>query len=168
MHSAAKLGQPSDSRKTANYDPKVEAESVAYRNSEGLLCIPHLAIYGTMRKVATNFKAKGKGKKTLKDFVYSGLQVNPEMIPLNEQEYTIDASPVVIQRSRVLRWRPRFNKWSCSFEITIVDPRVWSDVQVRDLLEDAGRYAGLLDSRPLYGLFEIEKITDAKTGKEIR
>lgn len=158
----------SDNKKKMKYIPEDEAEFVTYRNKEGKLCVPALAILSMMRKSATNFKAPGRGKKTLKDFVYSGLRIQgSDLIPLDQQEYTIDARIVVRNRARVMAWKPRFDEWSLTFVIDIVDESTWDGSMVRTILEDGGKYSGLLDFRPLYGTFEIVSVTDLSTGKPV-
>lgn len=158
----------SDNKKKIKYIPEVEAEAVTYRNGEGVLCIPALAILSMMRKSAVNFKAPGRGKKTLKEFVYSGLRIEgDDLIPLDQQEYVIDSRIVVRNRARVMAWKPRFNEWSLTFVIEIVDDATWDGSMIRTVLEDGGKYSGLLDFRPLYGTFEIVSMIDLDTGKPV-
>ena len=158
----------SDNKKKIKYVPEVEAEAITYRNKEGKLCIPALAILSMMRKSAVNFKAPGRGKKTLKDFVYSGLRIEgSDLIELDQQEYEIDSKIVVRNRARVMSWKPRFNDWSLTFIIEIVDESTWDGAMIRTILEDGGKYSGLLDFRPLYGTFEIVSMVDMSTGKPV-
>lgn len=166
MNSPSKVGED-QSKKNIIYIPADEAEKVAYRSPDKKLCIPSMAMLSALRESAVNFKAKGKGRKSLKSFVYSGLQVNPLHIVLNEQTYVIDARPVGIKGDRIMRWRPRFDKWSCSFEIEVLDPTVWDGGSIKQVLIDVGKYTGILDFRPLYGTFVVEKLVDA-SGKEIK
>jgi hypothetical protein len=79
MNAPNKIGEQK-SKKQTNYDPAKEAEDLAYRNSDGMLFIPFMAILGTLRKSASNFRVPGKGRKTFKDFVYSGIQVYPSEV----------------------------------------------------------------------------------------
>jgi hypothetical protein len=110
-----------------------------------------------MRKAAVNYKKGGAGKKTLKDYVYSGLQVDPYDIPVTPPKWVIDARPVKVGQARVIRWRPRFDTWELTFTITILDPEVWDPRTVREIMDGAGKYIGLCDNRPLNGLFEVTK-----------
>lgn len=69
----------------------------------------------------------------------------------------VDTRGVKVSMSRVMRTRPRFDKWSltvdCLINPTIVDPptvlRAW---------EDAGQMIGLGDYRPRFGRFNVEAI----------
>jgi hypothetical protein len=167
MHSPAGIGK-SSTKKSNNYDPMEEATAVLYLNSDNVICVPSMAILGALRKAATEHKAKGRGRKTLRDFVYSGLVIDEELIPLPNQEWVVDARPVVVQRSRIMRWRPRFDKWELKFTISIVDPSVWNGTDIRNILEDAGKFVGLLDFRPLFGLFKVQSMINTNTGKEVK
>jgi len=61
---------------------------------------------------------------------------------------------VVINRARVPKARPKFEKWMLEFTVEILDPVVTSS-SLKEILIDAGKYNGLLDFRPLFGLFEV-------------
>jgi hypothetical protein len=169
MHSTAGMLVPkSKTVKSSEHDPIEEAKLCLYLNDDQKICVPSMAILSAMRKSASNHKKAGAGKKTLKDFVFSGIRIEPDMIELPNQEYTIDIRPVVIMRSRVMRARPLFKDWGLTFQIEIIDDQTWDAGTVRAILEYAGKYMGLLDFRPLFGTFVIESMKDSKTGKEIK
>ena len=168
MHSPAALLKPKNRKiKSTDHNPEEEAKESLYLNDEGKICVPSLAVLSCLRKAAVNLKKPGSGKKTLKDYVYSGLSIEPDMIPLDNQIYEIDIRPVTVQRVRIMRARPIFKNWSLQFKITIQDPSTWDNGIVRSVLEDAGKYQGLLDFRPLFGTFKVERLTD-ENGKEIK
>lgn len=168
MHAPTGIGAPRSSKRVTSYDPQAEAEAALYRDSNGTICVPNLVILAALREAAKEHKAPGKGRKTLKNFILSGLRIRPEMIEISPQTWSIDERPVVVQRSRVLRWRPRFENWSLEFDITIVDEATLSPTTVRNVLEDAGKFVGLCDFRPLFGTFEVEGLVDTTTGLEVR
>ncbi len=88
--------------------------------------------------------------------ITSGIVIEPEEIPLITTEpYEIDARGVVIQRARVIRWRPKFNQWKFQFKITILDDENISVPVVKDILEKAGSTKGIGDYRPRYGRFMV-------------
>jgi len=138
------------------YDPKEEAERKTYRDSKGNLCLPSIHFKSAMVKAGTDFKMVGK--KSYKEYCKSGIFIEPELIKLTPQEYTIHEEPVVIARARVMSWRPRFDKWSCEFEIEITDEMLNQNT-IKDILESAGKYKGCGDHRPEFGRF---KVTDFK------
>ena len=110
--------------------------------------------------MASDFKSSGK--KTYKAYILAGLQISPFQIPLLDAttsqgaEYQVDIQPVVINKARVLGFRPRFDNWAVEFGLEILDPILTPNV-VKDILETAGRFQGIGDYRPLYGLFSVEE-----------
>ena len=167
MHSPAGLAAPKERKvKSSEHDVDEEAKECLYLNEHGKISVPSMAVLSSMRKAATQLKKAGAGKKTLKDFVFSGLQIDPEMIELPDQKYEVDVRPVVIQYSRIMRARPMFKNWGLKFKITILDEMTWDPGTVRQVIEEAGKYQGLLDFRPLFGRFEV---TSVKNGaKEVK
>jgi hypothetical protein len=167
MHSTTAMLKPKSNKvKSSEHDPVEEAKDCLYLNEAKKICVPSMAVLSSMRKAATQLKKAGAGKKTLKDFVFSGLRIEPEMIELPNQNYEVDIRPVVIMRSRIMRARPLFKEWNLTFEVEIVDEQTWDSGMVRQVLEEAGKYNGLLDFRPLFGTFSVESVT--KDGKEVK
>ena len=167
MHSTAAMLIPKSNKvKSSEHDPVIEAKQCLYLNESGKICVPSMAVLSAMRKAATQLKKAGAGKKTLKDFVFSGLRIEPEMIELPNQNYEVDIRPVVIMRSRIMRARPLFKEWDLSFQIEIIDEQTWDAGMVRQVIEEAGKYQGLLDFRPLFGTFEV--VSMKVGGKEVK
>ena len=142
------------------YIPEEEAEVKTYRTEEGKLYLPNTHFEASMVKAATDFKMTGR--KTYKEYVKAGVFVEQEEIILDQQEYEIHAEPVVIQRSRVMRWRPKFKEWSCSFTIEITDDMI-NQSTLKEILGMAGKYKGVGDHRPRFGRF---KVTEWKITKK--
>jgi hypothetical protein len=73
----------------------------------------------------------------------------------------VDARGVVVQRARIMRYRPCFPEWSCQVEINY-DPAKIDEADLLLSLENAGKYVGLGDFRPgkkgTFGRFEVAKI----------
>ena len=134
------------------YDPKEEAEKKTYRTEDGKLFIPNTHFKASMVKASADFKMTGR--KTYKDYVKAGVFVETEQIILDQQEYEIHSEPVVIQRARVMSWRPKFKEWSCSFVIEIVDEMI-NPTTLKEILSMSGKYKAVGDLRPEYGRFEI-------------
>lgn len=159
MNSAKQLLLPKSKKvKSSEHNIEEEAKLCLHLDEEGRIVVPSMALLSAMRKAAANLKKAGSGKKTLKDFVFSGLKVEPFVIELSPQKYEVDVQIVTIQRARVPRARPLFKNWSLEFQIVIIDEQTWDPGTVRQVLEDAGKYQGLLDFRPLYGTFQISSM----------
>ncbi len=144
-------GTPSRGKKV--YIPSEEAEKVAYRNEEGKLVLPTNHFKAAMVKSATDFIAKGK--KTYKDFIKSGLLMCEIETEITPNKYIIYTCPVVVNRSRIARHRPRINEWSCKFTMEIIDETWLNQSIVKEILGTAGKYKGIGDNRPEFGRFEI-------------
>ncbi|KPA15232.1 hypothetical protein MHK_004565 [Candidatus Magnetomorum sp. HK-1] len=115
-----------------------------------------------MIKSATEFKFSGR--KTYKELFKAGVYVDPLYIPHKIQTFEIDKQPVVINKARIMRCRPRFDDWELEFKIQIRDDRI-EGLIVKEVLENAGKYHGIGDYRPRYGLFEVTKFNILSSGK---
>lgn len=167
QHSTYAMTLPKSKKvKSSEYDSEEEARLCLYKDDNGINCIPSMHFLAALKKSAVNLKKAGAGKKTLKDFVFSGLEITPEMMPLTPQEYKVDVQIVKVGTARVARSRPLFKNWEVKFQITIKDDQTWDAGTVRQVLEDAGKYQGIGDYRPLYGTFEV---VDMRVGdKEVK
>ena len=150
-----RLNKPSRGREELTL--KEEAEKLLYFDEKETIVIPSLCILGCLRKSATNFKVPGRGRKTHKDFIYAGIKIESENIPLiAKKEWKVDLQTVVIGSGRIVKARPRFDEWKLNFKIDILDIIITSTT-LKEILVDAGKFNGLCDFRPLFGLFSVEK-----------
>lgn len=63
-----------------------------------------------------------------------------------------DTRAMTVMRSKIMRTRPRFNRWETTFIYMYDDENI--DLQtIVNTIEYAGKYVGLCDSRPRYGQF---------------
>lgn len=144
-------------RRGTGYDPEVEAKAGLHTNGGGIVCEPSSHIEGCVVDAARDFKVPGKGRRTYQSYVRAGVVVLPEMIPVKPQEYTVDLRSVVIQRARVPKARPRFDAWELDFTAQVTDPEIIEGATLRAILESAGRFTGIGDYRPKFGLFTVTK-----------
>ena len=70
---------------------------------------------------------------------------------IHNYEYR-DTRPMSVMKAKVMRTRPRFDKWEISFNMMYNDEKMDLDTIV-NIMEYAGNYVGLCDSRPKYGKF---------------
>lgn len=142
-------------RRDEQYSPQTDAENVLYKDEKIGCYAPSTKLEACLRETAKGFKGKGKG--TMKATVLSSVFVEPEKIPLNKQTYDeIDLRPVVIQRNRVVKGRPKFNSWELEFILKFDGSRIKKN-DLRDILEEAGAAKGIGDYRPKFGRFKIER-----------
>jgi len=143
--------------KTKKYVPKDEAEKVAYRTEKGKLFVPSTAVRASMIN-ASSFKKIGK--YAAKAIVSASVYIpEPELI-LDKQKYDVDMRTVVIQRSRVVKFRPVIKEWKLNFEM-IYNPDLIDPDFIKQILTEAGQRIGLLDFRPQktgsFGMFKVTK-----------
>ena len=124
----------------------------------GQIVQPAEHILQAIIKRLSGFKIQGKGKKTYKELGVGALNITPEYIPHNNQEWVPDSRTVVVPstRGRVVRVRPKFENWSLNFEIEIWNDDLPVEV-IKDALDIAGREGGLGDYRPRFGRFIVTK-----------
>lgn len=78
----------------------------------------------------------------------------PEALFADEERRFVDVRGVKIGQQKVMRCRPIFRQWACTFT-AIIDETILDNDQVLMCLQDAGRYCGLGDYRPRFGRFEV-------------
>jgi len=157
MHAPVELESKPKLRRGEHLDPKVEAEKYLYKDEKGNIVIPSVNIKACIRDAGANYKVSGR-RSTFKSMIKAGLDIQPfPHVPLEHDAWVVDIRPVVVQRARILRARPRFDKWALEFEIINKDPTVIHADTLKKILEDAGKYYGLGDFRPEFGLFKVEK-----------
>ena len=142
-------------RRSGSIDYTKEAEKSLYKSKDGMIFEPSSHIEGSMIKAATSFQIPGKGKKTFKDMFRAAVFVEPMEIPIEPQSYEIDIQPVVVNRARVRRHRPRFDEWNLNFKIISLEEEQLDGATIQRILEHAGKFCGLGDWRPKYGRFEV-------------
>jgi len=130
------------------WEPEKQAEIVEYRDPENGMCfIPGVAIQRAL--IGAAVYSKGKGRATLQKPVAACVLVSPERCSLGVKSYSVDSRPVVVPatKGRIIRHRPRFDEWKCSFDLEC-DDELLSEAQLRIVVDDAGSRVGLLDFRP--------------------
>jgi len=157
MHAPTGLGDKPRLRRGEHLEPKVEAESYLYKDEKGNIVIPSVNVKACIREAGRNYRIKGR-RTTFASMIRAGLDIRPfPHIPLIHDGWKVDIRPVVVQRSRILRARPRFDKWALEFEIINHEPTIIHKETLQKILIDAGKYYGLGDFRPEFGLFKLEK-----------
>jgi hypothetical protein len=158
----AKENEVAKKRGREEISAQVEAERCLYKAADGTVFIPAFCLLSAMRAAGVNRLVPGKGKKTYKGYIFSGVRITPDEMPvLTEKGWAPDLKPVVIGKARVIKARPRFDDWAVECELQIVDPII-TKADLKEILIEAGKYNGLCDFRPLYGLFDVERFEEIK------
>lgn len=147
-------------KKQVVYDPREEAEKKLILDADGDLAQPGSHFEGSMIRAAVNYKMKGK--KTYKDAFKAGIVVEPLLVKHKITTWEIDERTAVIQRNRIMRWRPKLPEWELDFTIVIRDENI-EPLTLLAILQEAGLYHGVGDYRPKFGLFDVTKfVVDGK------
>ena len=143
--------------------PAEQAELKAYRTTDGMLYVPGVNMWSCLRNAGVY--SKGKGRASLKKVVAACLYLEPQVLPLGTDSYELDSRRVVISSTRgaVIRHRPRLDEWELEFRISW-DGELISEVQMREIADNAGSRVGILDFRPErngpYGRFMVTEWTE--------
>lgn len=188
MHNpASATGRHGKKPKTCSHGNGLDAkcvpclEACTYRDTEGGLCIPSVALHGCIINAASRFKI---GKKAATPLISGVLRVRPFEVPLTvpgapfhlpdvsekDLDYQIDTRWTVIARQRVIGHRPWIpGDWTANFYL-VFDPAYLTDEGVlQEIVSVAGRSVGVLDFRPQhrgpFGTFVVTEWAEAGNGE---
>lgn len=145
-----------------------QAEKTLYADEDGRAWIPSSWIKGAISTVSSDYKLPSS-RKSVKSIIGGAV------IPLTDKVYfeekykvkdcEIDSRPVVIQRSRIMRHRAKFEQWTLTCDLDIHEDILPPD-DVHQMIGDAGKRAGIGDFRPQkggpFGRFQIVSWTPKK------
>ena len=161
FHPIAKKMAPIMSKKKKTDEDKMllsdyEWEAGVYWDDSIGLVVPNECILATIIEGA---KLNKNGSS-----IQRYTQVMESLAPLDigeEQDYDKmkydprfrDVRTVVVSRQRVMRTRPRFNTWRCTFNLLFDETKIDIDAIIM-AIENAGNYIGLCEMRKMgYGRF---------------
>lgn len=152
-------------------DTKAEALLAANRDPKGLHYISAFAIINSMVATGQNHKQRGS-RKNMGYLVPSACRVvgdDPDIIHIyvddhiaKDGDVIVDARPVVIPatKGRIMRYRPKYERWSLRFEMTILTDLIDTDT-AHMFLNEAGLQIGVGDFRPQkrgpFGTFRVTR-----------
>jgi hypothetical protein len=130
-----------------------EAETGAYRDADGHLCIPSVAFGRAIFQAASGIKV---GKLTARSAL-AGVFIDGEYAKLLDPEtgepvgdFEVDTRFVKVARGRVPRSRARISAWTARLSFTY-DEGLIDEQAIRELLARAGSIVGVGDYRPATG-----------------
>ena len=153
------------SKKGQIYDPEEESGKRLIKDEKGKICQKATHFEGCLIKSAAEFKFKGH--KTYKELFKAGVFVEPLLIKHKIPKYEIDTQQVKIGTARIIRHRPRLDNWELDFTLKILDDRIDALI-AEEVLENAGKYVGVGDYRPKFGLFEVTKFVKRNGKKKLK
>lgn len=131
--------------------PREQARKLAYLDEKTEeLWVPSLWIKSSIHSVASDYKLPSS-RKSAKSVTGGAIIMVNEKIYFKEKykfkDSEIDSRPVVIQRARIMRHRPKIEKWTLEFEMEI-DDTILDTENINAMLVDAGRRSGIGSYRP--------------------
>jgi len=139
------------SKKKDQRQTRDEVEEYLYKDENGKIVQPADHIIGALKKAGAKFQIPGQGKTTYKLLMGSGaVVISPDMIEHEIQDWVIDRRPVIVNRGRIIRERPKLPKWALNFEMIYDDNEIPGHV-LKEILEYAGMRVGIGDYRPSCG-----------------
>ena len=148
-----------EAKKGSNEKKTDNIQSYTHRDSDGYLSVPAVAIWACLGEAARSMRDPRSPRKALRDLARAGLRVEPFMVPIlpkTKEWHYIDRQRVVVQRAAITRERPAIKEgWKLKFNLIVLAGEYLNEDLVHDLVYRSGRYVGLLDGRPLYGLFRV-------------
>ena len=173
MHKCGIIESGSASKADKDYSGEWKRGTYLSSNGDGCIIVPQLNLLAMVRDAC---KGQKIGRTAMNRVVvpgidipfeyfevpvlYRGKKITLDMVETNNWLFTC---AVVVQRNRVNRVRTQLPiGWTAQWRFDIFDRRVTEDI-LRNLLSDAGVYAGLCDWRPgapkpgKFGMFEVKK-----------
>ena len=163
---SALIGDISKDKKPFKDDAEEQANSKLYKNTEGKLYQPSTHIYGALIEAGKQKKVVGKGKATYSKIVGYAVEVSPFEIEHKKQKWEIFSILAVnpSTKGRVLSHRPILKEWELDFEVNFDEEQIAPSI-MKELLEIAGKVAGLGDWRPQkkgpHGKFQVTSWKEA-------
>jgi hypothetical protein len=155
----------SESKKRTGAVEKLDIEDKLYTDEDGKVLLPSTYLKNCISESAKQFKIVGKGKSTYSKIVASTVDITPFLIELDANKYTVFRISAVnpMTKGRMMTERPKFDKWSATFEIVLNDSSVPVSV-IQEILEHGGKYVGIGDWRPdkkgMFGKFMISSFKE--------
>jgi hypothetical protein len=155
------------SKKRTGAMAEFQIEDKLYQDENGKTQLPATYIRNSIVEASQQFKIVGKGKSTYSKLVASTVQIEPFYIELDAGKYEVFRISAVnpMTKGRMMTERPKYDKWSASFEIILNDDSVPVSV-INEILEQAGKYVGIGDWRPekkgMFGKFMITSFKEQK------
>lgn len=137
--------------------PREEAQKVCYQNQKGEFYFPGAAIGRLLREAGGGHKLKGT-RKSAKYVVPAAVLVLDDDVTICNgdgkpiKDFEVDSRPVTIPatKGRIMRHRPRYEKWSAQFSLRVNETILPPDF-VNVLLTEGGQQIGIGDYRPEKG-----------------
>ena len=146
---SAMIGDISKDKKPFEDNPEGMAKTKLYVNPKGKLYQPSTHLQGALVEAGKAKKVVGKGKSTYSKIVGYAVTINPFEILHKKQAWEVFSVLAVnpSTKGRNLLHRPMLKEWELDFEVEFDETEIQPSI-MKELLEIAGKIAGLGDWRP--------------------
>jgi len=165
MNRFIEAGQLDATKKKLITGKKTAVEDKLYTTEDGKPYLPARYFEACFIEAGKSFK--GKGKSTLSKILGSMLSVAPDGIVLKAKKWVVDKQVGVnpMTGGRMIIERPRFDEWSCEFELIIDTDEIPEEI-LNQIITHAGSYVGVGDWRPAkkgkYGKFMLTSFKEVR------
>ena len=143
---------------------RIECEAGLYLNAKKQVILPTRVLEAHIAEGARKTK---EGPRALAGMfvdtdgvlAYDGGPLSVAEI-LDSEDHQLRLS-VVVGQAKVMRVRPIFTNWSTTFEVSILEEMVTSDM-LRTWITNGGDFVGIGDYRPRYGRYDLRKFEVSK------
>lgn len=148
------------------YNAADEAAAGLYRNERGEIFVPSIAFRSSMFRACTARKIGRLSAKTVVSASVFPVETECILIDVKKgkpiKDYKIHACRCVVNKAGIIRHRPMIENWATVLSLEI-DLAMLPDVKVvEELLNIAGKVAGVMDWRPekfgTFGRFTAKRI----------
>lgn len=131
--------------------PREQAKLTAYLDDKERLYLPTMNIYSSIIG-AGRFHKQGKNKISTQrsSLIPAGVLMTEEIAYfMKPTDFEVDSRPVVIPATggKIMKHRARLDEWKLKFMLD-VDQKVFTEKELRRIIDDAGSKIGLGDFRP--------------------
>lgn len=142
-------------------DPVAEVEAATYRLADGSYGIPARGIKNCAVSACRFIEGL---KMTQAKGSFFVIEDSDSLCRIKAEDPVVDERMVAVgkfgNKTKMVRFRPRFDKWSCTFKV-IYSPDLISPEQLLNLYERAGFSVGLCEDRPeksgSMGMFSVRR-----------
>lgn len=152
---AIKAGEKKGSKAKKSDD----IETYVYLTEDGKLAVPGINFHSAL-VAAAKFKSDPRSPRaSAKELFKCGVIPTDDLVPFGSGVANwdfIDRRRVRVQNSYITRERPGLAKdWELTFGVDVSLPEYITPDFLLDVANDAGRFCGLCDFRPIFGRFQV-------------
>ena len=152
VNAKAKAKKGSSEKKSDN------VESYVYRTDKGEICLPGINFKAAICEAARYVQDPRSPRKSARDLFRAGIRVRGNASFGKATWDYLDTRKVNVQRNAIARTRPAFAPgWRLTFTIEVNSPEYIDANLLHEVVARAGRFCGLGDFRPDFGVFRVDR-----------